>query len=126
MRPESLFFDQGNPHMTNARERRAAFRMNVVSKATCCLTSGDESISGPIKDISIAGLYMQTDERPELGSDFKVEIILDGRYSQMRLGSMSGTVVRHDENGLALTFDQRFEWFAMVPLYFHTIIDNSG
>ncbi len=112
--------------MSNARERRTAFRMNVVSKATCCLTSGDQAISGPIKDISIAGLYMQTDERPDVGSDFEVEIVLDGRYSQMRLGSMNGTVVRHDDNGLAVTFDQRFEWFAMVPLYFHTSTEISG
>lgn len=112
--------------MTNAKERRDAFRMDVVSRATCCLISGDQEIRGPIKDISIAGLYMQTDQRPAVGSDFEVEIVLDGKYSQMRLGSMNGRVVRHDDHGLAVTFDQRFEWFAMVPLYFHNSADNSG
>lgn len=112
--------------MTHARERRTAFRMNVVSKATCRLISGDQTISGPVKDISIAGLYLETDQRPAIGSGFDVEIELDGKYSQMVIGSLSGKVARLGDDGLAITFDQRFEWFAMVPLYFHTNSNISG
>lgn len=112
--------------MTNKNERRAAFRMDVVSKAICRLIDGDRVVSGPIKDISIMGLYMEADERVDVGSGFDVEIVLDGRHSQMVLGSMGGRVVRSDDNGLAITFDQRFEWFAMVPLYFHTGSDAAG
>ena len=100
--------------------------MNVVSNATCRLIAEGQVISGPIRDISIAGLYVQTDERPDIGTVFEVEILLAGRSSQMRLGSMSGRVARLDEGGLAITFAERFEWFAMVPLYFHTHTGNSG
>ncbi len=107
-------------------ERRAAFRMDVVSKAVCYLKAEGVMISGPIKDISIAGLYLETHERPEPGSAFEVEIVLSGKHSQMILGSMTGNVVRIDDNGLAITFDQRFEWFAMVPLYFNTSSDLSA
>jgi hypothetical protein len=106
-------------------ERRAAFRMDVLSKAVCYLKAEGVMISGPIKDISIAGLYLETHERPEPGSAFEVEIVLSGKHSQMILGSMTGKVVRIDDNGLAITFDQRFEWFAMVPLYFNTSADLS-
>ncbi len=109
----------------NKSERRSAFRMDVVSKAICRLIDNDQVISGPIKDISILGLYMEAHERPDIGRRFDVEIILNGRHSQMVLGSMSGRVVRFDEHGLAITFDERFEWFAMVPLYFHTGSDSS-
>lgn len=112
--------------MDQRSERRAAFRMDVLSKAMCRLIDEDRVISGPLKDISILGFYVETDERPDIGSAFDVEIILNGRYSQMVLGSMSGKVVRHDEGGLAITFDERFEWFAMVPLYFHTGSSYSG
>ncbi len=112
--------------MKSSKERRATFRMDVVSKAMCRLTSGDLVISGPIKDISIAGLYMETDQRPGIGSSFDVEIILNGKYSEMTIGSMSGKIVRTDDNGLAITFDERFEWFAMVPLYFHKSSDSSN
>lgn len=110
--------------MRNRNERRSAFRMDVVSKAICRLIAGDQVITGPIKDISILGLYMEADERPDVGSGFDVEIVLNGRHSQMVLGSMSGKVARIDDGGLAITFDERFEWFAMVPLYFHTGSDS--
>ena len=109
--------------MKRQNERRAAFRMDVVSRAVCNLKAGDQIISGPISDISIAGLYVETEERPEPGTIFEVEIVLSGRHSQMILGSMTGKIVRIDESGLAVTFDKRFEWFAMVPLYFNTSSD---
>ncbi len=112
--------------MSNPKERRAAFRMDVVSRAICQITAGDISISGPIKDISIAGLYLVTEEKPALGTEVDVEIVLSGRHSQMVIGSMTGKVVRTDKEGLAITFAQRFEWFAMVPLYFHTTSNQSG
>ncbi|RZW19247.1 MAG: PilZ domain-containing protein, partial [Desulfobulbaceae bacterium] len=80
--------------MKRADERRAAFRMDVVTKAVCYLKAEGVMISGPIRDISIAGLYVETHERPELGSVFEVEIVLSGKHSQMILGSMTGEVVR--------------------------------
>jgi len=107
--------------MNKIQERRAAFRMDVVSRAMCRLSSPDGTISGPIRDISIAGLYMQTDERPAVNSRFGVEIVLKGKHSEMVIGSMSAMVIRHDEIGVAVRFEERFEWFAMVPLYFNTV-----
>lgn len=106
--------------MTNFKERRAAFRMDVVSKAVCRLISDSETISGPIKDISIAGLYIETAARPDVDSRFDVEIVLTGKHSEMVIGSLTAVVVRCDGSGLAIRFDERFEWFAMVPLYFNT------
>ena len=106
--------------MKKLHERRAAFRMDVVSKAICRLTSEAETISGPIKDISIAGLYLETTAKPAIDSRFYVEIVLSGRHSEMVIGSMTAVIVRHDDSGLAIRFDERFEWFAMVPLYFNT------
>ena len=111
--------------MKRVDERRAAFRMDVVTQAVCYLKAEGIMISGPIRDISIAGLYVETHERPEPGARFDVEIVLSGKHSQMILGSMTGRVVRADDGGLAIIFDQRFEWFAMVPLYFNTSSDLS-
>ena len=111
--------------MSNSRDRRAAFRMDVLSKAVCFLKADGIVISGPIRDISIAGLYVETHEKPEPGGGYDIEIVLSGKYSQMILGSMTGKIVRTDDHGLAITFDQRFEWFAMVPLYFNTATDHS-
>jgi len=106
--------------MSEFKERRAAFRMDVLSKAICRLQLETETISGPIRDISIAGLYIETTAKPAVGSRYGVEIVLSGRHSEMVIGAMTAEVVRCDDNGLAIRFDDRFEWFAMVPLYFNT------
>jgi hypothetical protein len=102
------------------QERRAAFRMDVATKAVCRLRSGDQQISGVIQDISIAGLFMLTEQQPAIGTDYEVEIVLAGKHSRTVIEKMTGSVVRADKNGLAIRFHKRFEWFAMVPLYFHT------
>jgi len=111
--------------MKSGLERRSAFRMDVVSRAVCRLSSGDEEIRGSIRDISIAGLFMETDAKPSVSVTYDVEIILTGKTSSMVIKNMSGRVVRTDDNGLAIQFDERFEWFAMVPIYFHTNSDSS-
>jgi len=111
--------------MKSGSERRSAFRMDVVSRAVCRLSSGDEEIRGSIRDISIAGLFMETDAKPPDAVTYDVEIILTGKTSSMVIKNMSGSVVRTDDNGLAIQFDERFEWFAMVPIYFHTNSDFS-
>ncbi|MCG6930463.1 MAG: PilZ domain-containing protein [Desulfofustis sp.] len=106
--------------MKKLDERRAAFRMDVVSRAICRLKSETVMTSGPIRDISIAGLYLETTAKPAVGTRVGVEIVLSGKHSEMVIGAMTAVIVRHDANGLAIRFDERFEWFAMVPLYFHT------
>ena len=50
--------------MKKLDERRAAFRMDVVSRAICRLKSETVMTSGPIRDISIAGLYLETTAKP--------------------------------------------------------------
>jgi hypothetical protein len=102
------------------QERRAAFRMDVATRAICRLSSGEQQISGAIRDISIAGLFMLTEHQPAIGTAYKVEIILAGKHSRVVIEELTGRVVRSNGAGLAIRFDKRFEWFAMVPLYFHT------
>jgi hypothetical protein len=106
--------------MSVMQERRAAFRMDVATKAVCRLSAGDQQISGAIRDISIAGLFMLCEHKPAIGTVYEVEIMLAGKHSQMVIEKMTGSVVRTNGAGLAIRFDKRFEWFAMVPLYFHT------
>lgn len=99
--------------------------MDVASRTICYLTSGGVTISGPVRDISVDGLYVVTPEKPEIGSGYNIEIVIVGRNSQVILGSMTGKVARLGDTGLAINFDEKFEWFAMVPLYFHTVTDKS-
>lgn len=108
------------------QERRAAFRMDVATRAVCRLRSGDQQISGAIQDISIAGLFMLTEQRPAIGAAYEIEIVLAGKHSRTVIEKMTGSVVRASEHGLAIRFDKRFEWFAMVPLYFHTTSDSKN
>jgi hypothetical protein len=105
--------------MAVMQERREAFRMDVATKAVCRLSAGDQQISGAIRDISIAGLFLLSEQKPAIGTVYEIEIMLAGKHSQMVIENMTGSVVRINGVGLAIRFDKRFEWFAMVPLYFH-------
>lgn len=106
--------------MNRMQDRRSAFRLDVATQAICRLSSGEQVITGAIRDISIAGLFVITDERTAVGTGYDVEIILAGRHSRMVIEKMAGSVARCNGNGLAIKFAKRFEWFALVPLYFHT------
>ena len=106
-------------------DRRRSFRMDVASRTVCYLTSGDVTISGPVRDISVNGLYVVTSEKPEIGTGYNIEIVIVGKHSQIILGSMTGKVTRTDDTGLVVGFDEKFEWFAMVPLYFHTFSEQQ-
>lgn len=102
-------------------DRRVSFRLDVASRTVCYLTSGGVTISGPLRDISVDGLYVVTSEKPEIGTGYDIEIAIVGKHSQIVVGSMTGKITRIDDTGLVVGFDEKFEWFAMVPLYFHTV-----
>ncbi len=36
----------------------------------------------------------------------------------MEINNLSGYIIRSDEKGLAIRFDEPFEWIAMVPALF--------
>jgi len=73
--------------------------------------------SGTLRDLSINSLFMETGDCPQVDSRCTIDIILQGRYSSLKIENVSGTVKRCDDDGVAVCFDERLEWFGVVPLY---------
>lgn len=102
-------------------ERRISVRMPFVTEGFCIVHDMNRKYRGTLRDISITGLFMEMDNGPETGRKCEIEIVFKGKHSRLLIEDLSGLVSRNDENGIAVRFDERLEWFVLIPLYFHKI-----
>ncbi len=100
-------------------ERRISVRMPFVSEGYCIVHDTNRKYRGILRDISITGLFMEMDNGPEAGRKCEIEIIFQGKHSRLSIEDLGGVVSRKDEDGVAVRFDERLEWFVLIPLYFH-------
>ena len=98
--------------------------MPFVSKGFCFLPKIGEKYSGILRDISIAGMFMEMDDCPDAGQKCDVDIVFEGEHSRLRIENVAGTIIRSTENGIAVHFDDRLEWFILIPLYYRKIRDQ--
>jgi len=103
--------------MKTSSERRKAARMQVNSSVGCSLKLTDEEYQGALKDMSLTGLYMELKKPAQTSGTCEVEIVLEGDSSRLKI-ECQGSIVRCDENGVAVHFDSRMEWFPIVATYF--------
>lgn len=103
--------------MSQSTERRASFRMLFAAKVICYMGEGDRKYCGKLRDLSITGLFMEVDDCPPVGSKCDLDVVLEGKFSRLEIKSIGGTTVRCNGDGVAVSFDERFEWIALVPLY---------
>jgi len=99
-------------------ERRVSVRMLFVSKVSCRVAEFDRQIRGQLRDISITGLFMEMSDCPEVGQKCVIAITLEGEHSRLIIDDIGAVIIRRTEEGVAVRFDQRLEWFALIPLYF--------
>jgi hypothetical protein len=102
----------------NTEERRESFRIVDVSKATCTLIDGSDSIQGTLKNLSRSGFFIETDRLPEVSKSYDIEIVLQGSHSRLAVDNLSGTVTRADNEGVAVEFSKSFEWLVLAPIFF--------
>ncbi len=107
--------------MSIVANRRAAFRMPFVSRLVCYTKESNKKHSGILRDISINGLFMEMEECPAVGCQCHVDIYFEGTHSRLVVENVHGSVVRSEPRGVAIKFDNRLEWFVLIPLFFHKI-----
>lgn len=107
--------------MDKPDERRVSVRMTFVSKGFCHVHEIDKKYCGMVRDISISGLFLEMNDRPDVGHKCDIDIIFEGKYSRLVIEKVGGTIMRRDEDGVAVRFDERLEWFVLIPLYFHKL-----
>ena len=110
--------------MGKSVERRVSYRIPFVSKIICNMSEAGTKHYGMLRDISITSLFMETDECFQLGDTCEIDIVFEGKFSRLVIESVSGQVVRCNEDGVAIQFDELLEWFTLIPLYFQKMHDQ--
>lgn len=98
--------------------------MPFVSEGSCIMHDRNRIYRGTLRDISITGLFMEMDNGPEAGRKCEIEIVFKGKHSRLLIENLGGMVSRKDKEGIAVRFDERLEWFVLIPLYFHKMQDH--
>lgn len=111
--------------MDKIDERRVSVRMPFVSKGFCSTPKNGEKYSGILRDISIDGLFMEMNDRPVVGHQCDIDIVFEGEHSRLKIENVAGSIIRSEEDGVAVRFDDRLEWFVLIPLYYRKTRDQS-
>ncbi len=100
--------------MSNFKKR--ASRIGVGR--TTHIIIGNFSYDVEILDISFGGVLLQSNQRPELGTEIELK--------DEHLGAISGTVVRHCEEGFAIQADANEEMaqYALKSITFDMIKEH--
>lgn len=117
--------EQGPKDRDALNDRRRFVRMPFMSKALCHVGSTGREHLGTIRDISMVGLYLELQDRPEDGCQCTVKIYFQGEHSRLVIEKVTGEIVRCEDAGVAIRFDHRLEWFVLIPIYFYKIRDQE-
>ena len=83
-------------------ERRNFTR--VIFKAEATVSYGGNSITSPVKNISLKGMFLETRETLPLNDSLEVKIVLSGNTTRLTV-NLNGKATRQDDNGFAILFD---------------------
>ncbi len=72
--------------------------------------------------MSLGGCFIEWEHFLEIPERCELDIVLPGEHSSLKLEGITGVVVRSDENGVAVHFDSRLEWFSLVSAYLCNIL----
>lgn len=109
--------------MEETTERRQSFRMPFNAEVVC--HTSDRNYKGKIRDLSSNGFFMKAGEYPPAEALCDVEIFINGNHSRLRIDKLKGRVVRFADNGVGIGFDDRLEWVALIPIYFHKLQEQA-
>ena len=94
------------------RRARISFYTEIVLKAK----EFEVSVNANLKDISMNGLFVETDKKIPIGTSCDIAIILTGKSSKLMV-SAEGLVARQAESGLGIQFHDDLEWWTVFSMY---------
>jgi hypothetical protein len=107
-------------------EKRECTRIPFLTDVVVKTSLADSEIMAELLNISISGMLLKIDHDLPVGTSCTLEIRVAGNHSRLVLEDISGEVVRRDENGLAIHFTSRMEWFVLFTVYTHYCRQESN
>ena len=85
-------------------ERRGKTRVHFKTQVTLKADESKIVSEANSKDISIKGMFVNTEKKMPVGTPCDIEILLTGTSTRLAL-SIKGIVIRQDASGLGISFD---------------------
>ncbi len=87
-------------HDERRRDKRVQFKTKIILKSG----ASEISLYGSSKDLSVKGIFLETDQNISIGTTARIEVLLTGREEKLVLQIM-GKVVRKGAAGVGIEFD---------------------
>lgn len=98
-------------------DKRHSVRMNFVAEATVTFKPEKRTVQGLLKNLSIDGVLLQTEEEAAAGTPCTVAIVVPDRHSRLIIDDLAGEVVRGASGEMGIKFLAPFEWLALFHIY---------
>jgi len=84
-------------------EKRRRQRVDFKTKITLKTDQSELNLEGSSKDLSLKGMFINTDKHIALNTKCDIEIYLTGMTEEFTL-NMKGVIIRREGNGIAVEF----------------------
>ena len=85
-------------------EKRKKTRVDFKTQVILKTDESEIEVEANSKDISIKGIFVNTEKKIPVGTPCDIEILLTGTFTRLAL-SIKGIIVRQDASGLGIVFD---------------------
>ena len=98
-------------------DKRHSVRVNYVADATVVFKQDSRTFQGRLKNLSIDGILLQTEEVAAEGAACTVTIVVADSHSRLIIDDLDGEVVRSAPGEMGVKFLHPFEWLALFHVY---------
>lgn len=98
-------------------DKRHSVRVNYIADATVVFKPDNRTFQGRLKNLSIDGVLLQTEEVAAEGAFCTVTIVVAGCRSRLIIDDIEGEVVRSAPGEMGVKFLHPFEWLALFHVY---------
>lgn len=105
--------------MTEFDEKRQCSRTDFITDVYISFGEDKVQVRADMLDISILGMFIETNFDIEVGRDCEIRIEIFGCNSKLLLDGIHGVVIRTADTGVAIRFTSNMEWFVLFKIYSH-------
>ena len=103
-------------------DKRKSIRIDFKVPVEISYSKSDEVFNGVLVNLSVHGMLVDmqddfTDVAAEHTGNCTARLIFSGKGSRLMIDELESTVVRCNNNKLALEFSEPLEWFLLFSVY---------
>lgn len=104
--------------MDPAEDRRRRLRIPFETRAHLWFLNLESPVPACMKNISMNGIFVETEEKFDLHTPCHVEVIIEAANSRLTMETR-GFVSRLDSAGMGIQFENDMEWLALFSIFEH-------